>query len=198
MQTIMAPKVANILIVIESHQKLSQNFGRVSEVFFTVYGRNNRTLNSTTPNLAPTILCNQPSPPPLSVGPSVATHAEAFARLIAAYNWTRFGVLLDIEQYHPSLVPALDQLLPFAWLKLPRVDMGTLSALSSVASISPEIQALSSNFFTSNATVNVLRLYARSLRAQNVRVLLLFCGADSLPRVLEALEVRVGFWRGSG
>lgn len=128
---------------------------------------------------------------PLSVGPSVAAHAEAFARLIAAHNWTRLGVLLDLEQYHPSLVPALDQLLPFAWLKLPRVDVGTLSALSSVAALSPEIQVLSSNFFTSNASVDVLRFYARSLRAQNVRVLLLFCGIDALPQLLEALEVRV-------
>ncbi len=104
-------------------------------------------------------------------------------------------MLLDVEQFHPALVPALDLLLPFAWLKLPQVDVGTLNALSSVAAISPEVAALSSNFFTSNASVDVLRLYARSLRAQNVRVLLLFCGLDVLSRLLEALQVRFWAWR---
>jgi hypothetical protein len=130
-------------------------------------------------------------PPLLRVSHSISAHAELAARTLRSFNWTRCGVLLDIDQYDPALLPALDRMLPLVWIAVPVVDVSALANASSSplpsAAASPNVTAelgsLVRQFFRSTATIDVLRLYARSLREQNAKVILVFCGADLLPRL---------------
>jgi hypothetical protein len=130
-------------------------------------------------------------PPLLRVSQSLGAHAELAARTLRSFNWTRCGVLLDLDQFDPMLVPAIDRMLPLVWIAVPVVDASALSNASSSPSSSAaaslngtaELGTLTRQFFRSTATIDVLRLYARSLRVQNSKVILVFCGGDQLPRL---------------
>lgn len=128
----------------------------------------------------------------LTVSHALAAHAEAVARLVRTRAWPRIGVLLDVDQFDPQLVPAIDRIVGAAAVCVPNVRRSALDALSSAASTVDSSDNVASrlalNFFTSNATVDVLRLYARSLREQNVRIIVIFCGLDLAPRVWAALS----------
>ena len=124
-------------------------------------------------------------PPLIRVSHSLGAHAELAVRTLRSFNWTRYGVLLDIDQYDPAVIPALDRMLPQTWVTVPHLDASALAnaTMSAPVNATSELGAMALRFFRSSASVDVLRLYARSLREQNAKVLLVYCGSDLLPKI---------------